>query len=185
MKKHISVFVAVFILGLILGTLGTVSFPVGSNITYFWPAAALQTISGIFFGFWGVLAGVTFPIVTNFWTDGTFGHTVGFIPSSLLQCAIPAIVTRKYASILDFTKMRYIALFIIACAIAPHVLGSLAGCGILYGIGNIKDSAEFWSLVITWIIGNVPSAVIFGFLLVKTLLPILKDNGLYYEGYMQ
>lgn len=185
MKKHLLVFSVIFILGSLLGTLGTISFPIGVNITYFWPAAALQTVSGIFFGFWGILGGVAFPIISNALTDSSWAHTIGFIPANIIQCTLPFVMIRGLHISLQLKRTKDISFFILGCTVLPHVLGSLVGCGILYGSGYINNSTEFWNLVWVWIVGNVPSSIIFGFLLVKNLTPILTDCGLFYKGFFK
>jgi len=185
MKRNILVFSAVFVLGSILGTLGTISFPMGVNITYFWPAAALQTVSGIFFGLWGILAGVAFPIVSNALTDSSWAHTIGFIPANIVQCSLPLLVMRKFNISPNLKRMRDVLLFITGCTILPNVLGSVVGCGILYMSGYVNNNIELWDLIFVWIVGNIPSSMVFGFLLVKVITPVLKGCGLYYEGFLK
>lgn len=183
MKRNLLIFATIFVLGSVLGTLGTISFPVGVNITYFWPAAALQTVSGIFFGLYGILGGVLFPILTNALTDGTAAHTIGFIPANIAQTVLPLLMVRKLNISLDLKKTRDVLLFVIGASALPHILGAMIGCATLYFLGTIQNSKEFWSMVSVWIIGNVPCSVVFGYLLVKTFTPVLKDCGLYYDGF--
>lgn len=184
MKKNVLVFFTIFVLGTILGTLGTVSFPIRVNITYFWPAAALQTVCGIFFGFWGILGGVTFPIITNAITDGSWAHTIGFIPANIIQCALPRIVMHRFKISLSLMSKRDIVLFVAGCATLPHVLGALTGCTALYMLGNIQSNAEFWQMVFVWVVGNIPCSIVFGFFLVRIFSPILQDSGLFYKGFL-
>ena len=83
MKKHgLWIVVTLVFAGIILGTLGTWSVPLGHGISAFWPAFVVQATGGAWFGGWGVLAAVLFPIFTNvaesFWPRGA-----SFLPTVL------------------------------------------------------------------------------------------------------
>lgn len=181
MFKKFLIFVIVLIVGSVLGVIGTISFPIGSNMSYFWPAATIQSVAGLFFGFWGALAGTLFPSVSNALTDGSLSHIFGLIPANFVQSFCPLLVKRIFKlSPLEF-NVRTVVIFVLGCAIIPHLIGGVVGCGILYWQGNIPDLQTFWQTFRVWIFGNIPCAVIFGLLLIKTVLPVINDCNLHYE----
>jgi len=92
---------------------------------------------------------------------------------------------RKFNISPNLKRMRDVLLFITGCTILPNVLGSVVGCGILYMSGYVNNNIELWDLIFVWIVGNIPSSMVFGFLLVKVITPVLKGCGLYYEGFLK
>ena len=50
MAKPLWITLILIALGLILGTLGAVSIPVGMGVTEFWPGILVQAVGGIWFG---------------------------------------------------------------------------------------------------------------------------------------
>ncbi|MBF0107039.1 MAG: hypothetical protein HQM16_17150 [Deltaproteobacteria bacterium] len=177
-KRNLFVFFVVLVLGIILGTLGTLSFPINNNITNFWPAAALQTVSGIFFGWWGIAAGTLFPTISNALTDGTLQHVFGLLPSNLVQSALPYLIFRKFNLSMDLKKRRDIVIFCFLCATLPHVLGGVLGCVLLYIFHAISSLTICIDTMQTWWIGNIPCSIIFSFLLLKFAAPALHFSGL-------
>jgi len=184
LKKDLGIAFVVFTIGTILGTIGTVSFPIGSNMSYFWPAAVIQSTGGLFFGIWGVLAGALFPSLSNLLTDGTSSHVFGLIPANFIQSFIPLLIKNAVGfKPFEFNK-KTVLWFIFGCAVIPHIIGGFLGCSTLYLFGDIPNQTIFWVTFRVWIIGNIPCSILFGLLLLKVIAPILKDCNLYYEGYV-
>ena len=46
--------------GIVVGTLGSLAIPVGF-VSAFWPGQAVQAVGGVWFGYWGGIAGALFP----------------------------------------------------------------------------------------------------------------------------
>jgi len=184
-KKDIFVFITIFSVGTILGIIGTVSFPIGTNMSYFWPAATVQSVCGVFFGMWGVMAGALFPSFSNAMTDGTTSHIVWLIPANFIQSFIPLYIKQIFKFLPYELNRKTVYSFIFGCAILSHVLGGMLGCVSLYIMGDVHNQAEFMTTLKTWLIGNIPCSIVFGILLLKTVGPILKDCNLYYEGYFR
>ncbi|MFH1729551.1 MAG: hypothetical protein ABIA04_14170 [Pseudomonadota bacterium] len=178
MKKNFFIFCTIFVLGTILGSMGTISFPIYSNISYFWPASVIQTISGIFFGWPGILAGTMFPCITNGVTDGSIHHICGFIPANFIQCALPFYFARKLKISIYNIKLKDYAMFTVFCAIIPHAIGAVVGCTYLYFIGEITNMFAYGNNIKVWLIGNIPCSIIFGILFIKFLTPVLKDSNI-------
>ncbi|MFH0800370.1 MAG: hypothetical protein V2A66_09365 [Pseudomonadota bacterium] len=184
-KRDLIIFLIIFSIGTILGTIGTVSFPIGTNMSYFWPAAVVQTVGGLFFGIWGVLAGTLFPSLSNALTDGSKSHVIWLIPANFIQSFIPLCVKKVIGFSPRSLDMKSIFGFIVGCAILPHVFGGFVGCGALFLLGDIPNQAEFWRTLRVWLIGNIPCSIVFGLLLVKTVAPILEDCNLLYKSFLK
>jgi hypothetical protein len=179
--KDIFIFIAVVLLGATLGTIGVFADPISNNLTYFWPAAALQAVSGLFFGWIGAIAALFFPTISNIMTDGGVAHVIGFIPSNFVQCFLPLAVWRFFKFSRTKLEKRTLIIFSIGCVFIPVFLGSILGCGALCVFYKMANMNDFLRLVKIWLIGNVPYALIFGLVLIKFLGPALKDCNLLFE----
>lgn len=184
-RRDISIFVVVFILGTILGIIGTVSFPIESDMSVFWPAATIQAVGGILFGMWGVLAGTLFPSLSNFLTAGAPVHVIGLVPINFLQSYLPLLV-KQTTNLKPYQfNRKTIILYIVGCVLLPNIISGILGCGVLYLFGNIATMTNYFETLAVWVIGNVPCAIVFGLLILKILVPVLKSCNLYYNGYFK
>ena len=187
MKKRATwTVVVVLIPGFILGTLGHIAFPVGHNVSIFWPAAAIQCLSGIWFGGWGVIASTTFPIFSNWVTGGSTAQILGYIPSNLVQSLLPAVFYRAFPVLFVYkeNKLHCLLWFGLFGAVIPHALGASLGISISYIIGDIKTIQVALWLIKWWIFSNTVTTVLFGFPLFVIMTPTLKEYGLIYRKYL-
>jgi integral membrane sensor domain MASE1 len=67
----------------------------------------------------------------------------------------------------------------------PNIIAGSLGCGILYLLGDFSTADDYFNTFYAWVIGNIPCALIFGLLILKTLTPVLKSCNLYYEGFFK
>jgi len=138
-KAKLVIFSLLFVSGFILSTLGLISFPVYHNVNYFWPAAVVQAVGAILFGWTGIIAGTLFPIFSNLATDKSLVSVILFIPSNFVQCFLPYFLYNRLTNHrLSIATVRDGALFTVFAAVVPQLCGgSLAG-GIRYMMGQIK-----------------------------------------------
>jgi hypothetical protein len=85
------VFGVLLVMGTVIATLGSISFPVGDKISDFWPGIVIQTLGGLWFGKIGTLAGVIFPIFSNIFIGGNHAQIIGFIPGNIVQSGLPLL----------------------------------------------------------------------------------------------
>ncbi len=62
---HIFITILLITIGFVVGAFGSVSFPLGFGVNFFWTGIVVQQIGSIWFGAWGVIAGVIFPFFSN------------------------------------------------------------------------------------------------------------------------
>ena len=57
---HIVITALLIGIGFVVGAFGSISFPLGFGVNFFWTGIAVQQVGAIWFGGWGVLAGTIF-----------------------------------------------------------------------------------------------------------------------------
>ena len=135
-RRFIILTIFLLILVAITATLGTVNFSSDlTAITSFWPAAAFQIVLPIWFGIYGVLAGVIGPMIGN----AIFGETAFlFIPANIMQ-SIMAGLWFRFRRLDPRLRSRrdWLGALLIGCVLA-NLLGALLGVGesTLRGIGE-------------------------------------------------
>ena len=183
-QNNTLVFMVVFILGTILGVLGTISSPVEANLSYFWPAETIEATAGILFGFWGAIAATLFPLLSNLLTaEYPSYHVIGLIPSCVIQSFIPLLIKKIMRFDPGELSIKTICSYSIGCVLLPNIIAGSLGCYILYLLDDCSTIDSYFNALYTWLIGNIPCALIFGLFILKTLTPILKSCNLYYEGF--
>ena len=177
MKTKIVIFILLNIFGFILATLGNTSSPFFYGTTYFWPAAVIEAIGGILFGWTGVLAGVSFTLVAN-WIVMSGPSSLYFVIPSFLECYLPWYLFRKFNCEINLKGTKNIVLFSLAASIIPFLTSGLLASMILTYIGKITTVGLFiWTVIFGWFINSSPWIIIFGLPLVRVFAPILKEYG--------
>ena len=179
--SKIVIFIFLVVSGFLLSTLGLISFPVFHNINYFWPAAVIQAVGAVLFGWTGVIAGTIFPMFSNFATDKSLVSVFVFTPSNFIQSYLPYLLCNKFANpTLNFSSRRGKLRFVLYAAIIPQLCGGLLASSILYALGHINGTDEFLKMVILWFIDSVPWIILCGIPIVTIFVPLLKDYGYLY-----
>src|SRR5512142_3267206 len=105
--------------GVLLGTLGTWSWDLGHGYSALWPALVVQVSGGIWFGAWGVLAAVLFPVASNALAGVGMVAVLGYIPANLIQGLLPAWAFRRFRMDPLLPRKRDIMFFFVWGAILP------------------------------------------------------------------
>lgn len=170
------------LLGVVSGALGSLSLPLGigvEGLTAFWPGMAVQVLGGIWFGVWGVIAGMIFPIFSNAIIGGSWLSIIGFIPSNFVQAFLPAWLYRRFKLRLPPRDLKDYLIFIFGATLLPAILGALLSALPVYLTPLHKEiTFKLWPVMINWTIGNTLPAVIFGLPLLIVLSPLLIKLGL-------
>ena len=183
MKIHGTWIVVILIFaGIILGTLGTWSVPLGHGISAFWPAFVVQVAGGVWFGGWGVLAAVLFPIFTNALANVGWSGILGFIPANLAQGLIPAWAYRRFHSDLVVSGHKGLIFYAIWGAFVPAAAGGLIGSVAVILFGQASWS-EYPLLVVKWAIPNMVVSLLIGIPIMRELTPLWHDLGMLVKGW--
>ena len=176
-KSGLWIVVILVFAGIILGTLGTWSVPLGHGISAFWPAFVVQVAGGIWFGGWGVLAAVFFPIFTNALANVGWSGILGFIPANLAQGLIPAWAFRRFRVDPAIPGRQGLVFYAIWVAIIPAAAGGLIGSVAVILFGGAAWS-EYPLLVVRWSVPNMAVSLLIGIPIMRELSSLLRDMGI-------
>ncbi|NOZ72301.1 MAG: hypothetical protein GXP38_10370 [Chloroflexi bacterium] len=165
---HIVILSLLIGIGFVVGAFGSISFPLGFGVNFFWTGIAVQQVGAIWFGAWGILAGIIFPFFSNAIAGTPFYVSLAYIPANLVQAFLPAWAFRHFK--LDprmRSKRDYVILFL--AMIASSAFGALySPLVVLKGFGLLTaDSLPLF--VWGWFGGNVVAGIVFNFILLKAL----------------
>jgi len=183
MAKPIWITLILIAIGLILGTLGAISIPLGMGVTEFWPGMLVQSLGGIWFGLWGgLIAAAAFPMLSNIMIQGSLVQIFGFLPSNVLQGVIPCWAFRHFGMSPSIPGWRGILFFAIWGCLIPNLAGGLIGPAILVLTGNL-DWASYPGFVWAWCLGNAVPAFVLGVPLLRFGSRMLEEARLLIKGY--
>ncbi len=169
---HIVVLALLIGIGFVVGAFGSISFPLGFGVNFFWTGIAVQQVGSIWFGFWGVIAGFIFPFFSNGIAGTPFYVSLAYIPANLVQGLLPAWAFRFFKADPRLKKGRdYLILFL--SMIVSSAFGALwSPLVVLKGFGLL--TAESVPLFIWgWFAGNVVAGIVFNFILLKALSAVV------------
>ena len=93
---HIVILALLIGIGFVVGAFGSISFPLGFGVNFFWTGIAVQQVGAIWFGAWGVLAGSIFPFFSNAIAGTPFYVSAAYIPANAVQAFLPAWAFRYF-----------------------------------------------------------------------------------------
>lgn len=170
--------VGLIVLGVMLGTLGAVSVPLGMGITAFWPAIVVQICGGIWFGLWGgLVAAVIFPMLSNVLIGGDLVQVFGFIPANALQGLIPFWAFRHFTMRPAIPGWRGLVFFAFWGCLLPNLASALIGPMVLVLAGRLGWDG-FPAFAWAWWFGNAVPAFLLGAPLLRYGSCMMEEMGL-------
>jgi hypothetical protein len=179
---HIVLLALLIGIGFVVGAFGSISFPLGFGVNFFWPAIAVQQVGGIWFGAWGILAAAIFPFFSNAVAGTPFYVSLGYIPANAVQAFLPAWVFRRFK--LDpRLKSGRDFLFLIGSMIVSSIIGALwSVLVVLQGFGLLTEESLplfIWG----WAAGNIIAGLVFNFILLKALSGVVIRTSAFVKGW--
>ena len=165
---HIVILALLIGIGFVVGAFGSISFPLGFGVNFFWTGIAVQQVGAIWFGMWGCIAGAIFPFFSNAIAGTPFYVSIAYIPANFVQAFVPAWVFRKFKLDPRLKSGRdYLYLFL--AMIVSSAFGALwSPLVVLKGFGLLTtDSLPLF--IWGWFGGNVAAGIVFNFVLMKAL----------------
>lgn len=165
---HIVITALLIGIGFVVGAFGSISFPLGFGVNFFWTGIAVQQVGAIWFGMWGVIAGAIFPFFSNAVAGTPFYVSLAYVPANAVQAFLPAWVFRYFKLDPRLKSARdYLILF--AAMVVSSAFGALwSPLVVLQGFGLLTTESLplfIWG----WFGGNVVAGVVFNFILLKAL----------------
>ncbi|WP_322807434.1 hypothetical protein [Thermanaerothrix sp.] len=165
---HIVILALLIGIGFVVGAFGSISFPLGFGVNFFWTGIAVQQVGGIWFGGWGVLAGAIFPFFSNAIAGTPFYVSLGYVPANAVQAFLPAWAFRYFKADPRLKSGRdYLILFL--SMLVANAFGALwSPLVVLRGFGLLTTESVplfVWG----WFGGNMVAGIVFNFILLKAL----------------
>lgn len=172
---HIVITALLIGIGAVVGAFGGFALPLGFGVNFFWPGIAVQNVGAIWFGAWGVIAAALFPIISNGITGTPVYVSLAYIPANAMQAFLPALFFRLFKADPRLNKGRDWGIFLLAITLG-NIFGALwSPLIVLKGFGLL--TAESVPLFIWgWFAGNEIAGIVFNFILLKALSPVVIQS---------
>lgn len=176
-KRQILLAIILFGLGAVLGTIGSLSLPLGLGVTGFWPAVVVQVAGGIWLGALGVLVGALFPFISNTYAGAPLIVSFLYLPSNIVQGLIPYLVFKNLGLDPALRNLRSLIHFLWSGVLVNNALGALLATfmAMFSGLHLYTDPYVFAR---TWFFGNVIPMFFIGTLTLRFLSPLLERIGI-------
>src|SRR5262245_27269594 len=180
--RHVLTALVTVAMGTVTGGLGTLSFPVGDTPSGFAPATAIQVVAGIWFGGWGILAGVIFPAIVRSLTGPD--NLPGRVLVDLILCGLPALWFRvtKRDPRLETRADRLTFLFVVVGL--TNLVAAVVGTSYLMLFeGSDLGLRRWFASVLAWFASGAGPVLVLGFPLLSMLSPVVTRSSLFCRGW--
>ena len=172
---HIVITALLIGIGFVVGAFGSISFPLGFGVNFFWTGIAVQQVGPIWFGGWGIIAGTIFPFFSNAIAGTPFYVSLAYIPANFVQAFLPAWAFKKFNCDPRLKKGRDFAVLLVAMIISSAFGAIWSPLVVLrsFGLLTVESMPLFiWG----WFGGNVVAGLVFNFVLLKALSGVVMKT---------
>lgn len=180
--RHLLILLGLILIGALVGAFGSISFPLGFGVNFFWTGISVQQVGSIWFGGWGVLAGVLFPFLSNAIAGTPFYISAAYIPANLVQSFLPAWAFRRFKADPAIGSSRDAAILLMAMVVSNAFGAIWSPLVVLRGFGllNTQSAALFiWA----WFAGNMVAGLVFNFILLRALSGSITRMRIFVRGW--
>ena len=150
--------------------------PLGYGVAVLWLGVVVIANGSIWFGGWGVAAGILFPFLAG-WLEGMDPQTALLaVPPNLLEGLIPALAFRRLGADPALHDRRSLTAYILGAAVVPSLMGGVMAAWFWLRLGKI-DGDAFRLLAFDWSLSNMVVLIVFGIPAIYTLTPALRQRG--------
>jgi hypothetical protein len=169
---HIVITALLIGIGFVVGAFGSISFPLGFGVNFFWTGIAVQQVGPIWFGAWGVIAGAIFPFFSNAIAGTPFYVSLAYIPANFVQAFLPAWAFRRFKADPRLRSGRDYLILLVAMIVSSAFGALWSPLVVLRSFGLLTtDSLPLF--IFGWFGGNVLAGLVFNFILLKALSPVV------------
>lgn len=169
---HIVITALLIGIGFVVGAFGSVSFPLGFGVNFFWTGIAVQQVGPIWFGIWGVIAGTIFPFFSNAIAGTPFYVSAAYIPANLIQALLPAFAFRFFKADIRLNSGRDFAI-LIGAMVVSSALGAMWSVLVVLRSFGLLTTNSIPLFLWGWFGGNVLAGLVFNIILLKALSPVV------------
>lgn len=165
---HIVITALLIGIGFVVGAFGSISFPLGFGVNFFWPGIAIQQVGATWFGAWGAIAASIFPFFSNAIAGTPFYVSLAYIPSNFVQAFLPAWAFRKFK--LDpRLKSRRDYIILLLAMVVSDLFGALWSTLVVLRSFGLLTTGSIPLFIWGWFGGNLIAGIVFNFILLKAL----------------
>lgn len=165
---HIVITALLIGIGFVVGAFGSISFPLGFGVNFFWTGIVVQNVGAIWFGAWGVIAGSIFPFFSNAISGTPFYVSAAYIPANFFQAFACAWAFRYFKADPRLKQGRDYVILLAAITVS-NIVGALwSTLVVLKGFGLLTtDSLPLF--IWGWFGGNEVAGILLNIILMKAL----------------
>jgi hypothetical protein len=165
---HIVITALLIGIGFVVGAFGSISFPLGFGVNFFWTGIAVQQVGSIWFGGWGVIAGAIFPFFSNAIAGTPFYVSLAYIPANAVQAFLPAWAFRRFKADPRMKSARDY-LILLASMVVSSAFGALWSPLVVLRSFGLLTAESVPLFIWGWFGGNLLAGLVFNFILLKAL----------------
>ena len=169
---HIVITALLIGIGFVVGAFGSISFPLGFGVNFFWTGIAVQQVGAIWFGGWGVIAGAIFPFFSNAIAGTPFYVSLAYIPANAVQAFLPAWAFRKFKLDPRLKSGRDYLIFFGAMVVSS-AFGALWSPLVVLRSFGLLTTESLPLFIWGWFGGNMLAGIVFNFILLKALSSVV------------
>ncbi len=181
-RKGLCIVICLTVIGTALAYLSERLLSVGYGVTVLWLGAAVVANGGIWFGAWGIAAGVMFPFLAGQLQELPIEDGLSAVLPNLIEGLMPALAFRWLAADPALSDQRSQAAYAVWAALLPSVTGGVLAAWFWVVLGK-ADPDTFRLLALDWSLSNTAVVLIFGFPAAYLLTPILRERGWLVQGW--
>lgn len=167
--------------GVVVGTFGSIAVPLGF-VSAFWPGQAIQAVSSIWYGGWGGVASIVFPIISNAISgSAALPVSLAYIPGNLAQGIVGGLAFRMLGADPRLQSKRDWVIFTVFGILVSNIIGAAWGSSILRVFGLITPQAHL-TVFLGWFLGNSVASWILGVIMLKFISPIVMKTKTFCKG---
>lgn len=165
---HIVITALLIGIGFVVGAFGSITFPLGFGVNFFWPGIAIEQVGAIWFGAWGCIAASIFPFFSNAIAGTPFYVSAAYIPSNFIQAFLPALAFRYFKLDPRLRSARDYIILLLAMIISD-AFGALWSTLVVLRSFGLLTASSIPLFIWGWFGGNLIAGIVFNFILLKAL----------------
>jgi hypothetical protein len=174
--------VILMLLGLLLAQLSGYIMPLGYGVSGFWLPVVLVVNGTIWFGGWGLLAAIVFPVLASLQIGLGLQHSLSVIAPNLIEGLIPALAFRLTGADRGLQDRGSLRVYILWAVLLPSLLGGLLAGG-YWWLQPQPDRRTILLVAFDWAASNCLVLSTLGIPTMYLLAPLLRPRGLLVPGW--
>ena len=168
--------------GTVLAYLSEKTLPLGFGVTALWLGIVVTANGSIWFGGWGVLAGVLFPVLAGQLQGLDLDDSLLAVLPNLLAGFIPALAFRRAGVDPALHDRRSVAAYGIWAVAAPSLASGVLAALSWWLAGKADLTAVFF-IAFDWSLSNMVVLAVLGIPAAYALTPVFRRHGWLVRGW--